>query len=77
MYFDEQLDIEHLLFCERKCRVCRQVKDLVDGFYLTRKGKGTLPSAYSYECKECTKDRIIERRKNKKLLFADDYYPNW
>jgi hypothetical protein len=77
MDFDEQLDIEHLLFFERKCRVCNQVKDLVDGFYLTRKGKGTLPSAYSYECKECTKNRVIERRKIKMFSIPDWIYPDW
>ena len=62
MDFDDQLELEHLLFYERKCRVCGQKKDLMDGFYLTRKGRGTLPSAYSYECKECTKKRVIKNR---------------
>jgi hypothetical protein len=48
MDFDDQLEIEHLLFSERKCRVCGGLKDLVDGFYLTRKGRCAFPSAYSY-----------------------------
>ena len=51
MEFDEQIELEHLLFSERKCRVCGKVKNLVEDFYLTRKYKGTLPSAYSYECR--------------------------
>ena len=55
MDFDDQVELEHLLFFERKCRVCGEVKSLLDDFYLTRRDRGTLPSAYSYECKKCTK----------------------
>ena len=39
MEFDEQIELEHLLFSERKCRVCGKVKNLVEDFYLTRKYK--------------------------------------
>ena len=53
---DEQIKLSHLLFSERKCRICGEVKDLVSDFYLTRKERGTLPSAYSYECKICDAD---------------------
>ncbi len=76
MEFEDQLEIEHLVFSERKCRVCGKLKDLVDGFYLTRKGRGSFLSAYSYECKECTKQRTISTRKklNKKI---DWEYPDW
>jgi predicted nucleic acid-binding Zn ribbon protein len=76
MNFDDQIKIEHLLFTERKCRVCGQLKDLVDGFYLTRKGRGSFTSAYSYECKECTKKRTISNRKKieKKVEWE---YPDW
>ena len=49
MDFDDQVELEHLLFFDRKCRVCGKVKSLLDDFYLTRKDRGTLPSAYSYE----------------------------
>ena len=66
MDFDDQISISHLLFSERKCRTCGKIKDLVEDFYLTRKNKGAFPSAYSYECKECTKKRTIEHRKIKK-----------
>ena len=41
-------------------------KNLIDDFYLTRKNKVVFPSAYSYECKECTKERILRKRKHKK-----------
>ena len=75
MEFDEQIELEHLLFSERKCRVCGKIKNLVEDFYLTRKYKGTLPSAYSYECKTCTVQRIIKRRKIKAV--GEDIYPDW
>ena len=42
-----------------------RTKNLIDGFYLTRKDRGTLASSYSYECKVCTVRRIVENRKNK------------
>tara|TARA_B100000214_G_C23649260_1_gene482128 strand:- start:30 stop:269 length:240 start_codon:yes stop_codon:yes gene_type:complete len=73
--FNDQIELEHLLFSERKCRVCGKVKNLVDDFYLTRKYKGTLPSAYSYECKNCTVKRIIKKRKIKSII--EDVYPDW
>ena len=76
MDFDDQLELEHLLFYERKCRVCGQKKDLVEGFYLIRKGRGTLTSAYSYECKECKKNRILKKRKDKALKSVWEY-PDW
>jgi uncharacterized protein YlaI len=77
--FDDQISISHLLFSERKCRICNQIKDLVNDFYLTHKGRGSFPSAYSYECKECTKKRTIEtRRKNKSSSKLIEWeYPDW
>ena len=48
MDLDDQFDLGHILLNERKCRVCGEVKDLIDGFYLTRKTRGDIPSAYSY-----------------------------
>ena len=74
MDFDDQVELEHLLFFERKCRVCGEVKSLLDDFYLTRRDRGTLPSAYSYECKKCTKKRV--NKKKKKRLSAWEY-PDW
>ena len=73
---DEQIKLSHLLFSERKCRICGEVKDLVSDFYLTRKERGTLPSAYSYECKVCTTRRVIQNRK-KQRVFTDWLYPDW
>ena len=52
-----------------------KVKNLVEDFYLTRKHKGTLPSAYSYECKTCTVQRITKRRKISSIV--EDLYPDW
>ena len=68
--------LEHLLFQERKCRVCGETKDLVSEFYLIRKTKRNLPSAYSYECKDCTIKRIVAKRKSKKKI-VEGHYPDW
>ena len=63
MEIDEQITTEHLLLQERTCRSCGQDKSLLADFH--RCGKdATLPSSYSYECKECTVKRIKESRKN-------------
>ena len=76
MSFDDEIELEHLLFSQRKCRVCGKVKNLIDDFYLTRKGRGALPSAYSYECKECTKKRVSSTKKNKTKEYKWEY-PDW
>jgi len=76
MDFDDQLELEHLLFFDRKCRTCGIIKSLMDDFYLTRRERGTLPSAYSYECKECTKNRITNTRKRKNNVSKWEY-PDW
>jgi hypothetical protein len=79
MDFDDQIELEHILFFDRKCRVCGKIKNLIDDFYLTRKGRGTFPSAYSYECKECTKKRILTSRvrKNRRTISLEWEYPDW
>ena len=80
MNFDDQLELEHLLFFDRRCRICKEVKNLLDDFYLTGKGRGCLPSAYSYECKECTIKRVISKRinrKNKDIDIDICEYPDW
>ena len=56
--------------------MCGETKNLIDGFYLTRKDRGTLASAYSYECKVCTVRRIVETRK-KTNPYTDWNYPDW
>jgi hypothetical protein len=73
---DRQLNLGHLLFSDRKCRVCGSVKNLVNSFYRTRKDRGYVSSSYSYECKECTIIRIIEKRKEKSSKNAWEY-PDW
>jgi len=76
MDIEDQFELEHLFLTERKCRSCGQVKDLIDGFYLTRKDRGTIPSAYSYECKVCTIIRITASRMANKV-FDKWEYPDW
>ena len=73
MDFDDQLELGELLLTERKCRVCNRTYPLTEGFYLTRKSRGVLPSSYSYECKSCTIDRVKKKRKREK----PDVYPDW
>ena len=75
MDLDDQLNLGHLLLQDRKFRVCGQLKNLIDCFYLTRKNRGTLPSSYSYECKVCTIQRIVKSRKERP--FCDWGYPDW
>ena len=76
MDIGDQFSLEHLLFKERVCRICGQKKVLIEDYYLTRKNKRGLPSAYSYECKDCTVKRVMDTRK-KKDPFADWGYPDW
>ena len=45
MEFDEELELGHLLFNERKCRTCHIEKDHLPDFYLIRKKKKGFPSA--------------------------------
>ena len=76
MDIGDQFSLEHLLFKERKCRICNKTKNLIEDFYMTRKTKRGLPSAYAYECKDCTITRILNNR-NKKRPLADWQYPDW
>jgi hypothetical protein len=75
MDLDDQFEIEHLFLTERRCRVCKIRKNLIDSFYKIRKNN-TISSSYSYECKECTIKRIQESRK-KKRHSTDWDYPDW
>ena len=63
MDFEEELELDNLIFKERKCRTCKIKKDLLNDFYLSRKNRKGFPSAYSYECKECTISRVTNNRK--------------
>ena len=75
MDLDDQVTLGHLLLQDRKCRKCGEVKNLIDGFYRTRKERGTLPSSYSYECKVCTIRRNVSTKK--KLEPMGWTYPDW
>ena len=66
MDLDEQLELAHLLLQERKCRVCGEEKNLIDGYYRTRKNV-RLASSYSYECKEYTVKRVCENNRRNRL----------
>ena len=67
------LDEPVLFLHERKCRVCGKTYNLTEGFYLTRKNRGEVPSSYSYECKSCTIHRVKTKRKSNN----PDIYPDW
>lgn len=76
MELDEQFKFGHLLLYDRKCRVCGEMKNLIDSFYQTRKDRGAVASSFSYECKDCTKKRILKNRK-KTLKTFECEYPDW
>ena len=76
MDIEDQFQLNHLFLTERKCRVCKETKDLIDGFYLIRKGKAYTRSAYSYECKECTIKRVVASRMVSRVLDKWEY-PDW
>jgi hypothetical protein len=73
---DGQIKLGHLLLQDRKCKKCGVTKNLVDGFYRTRKDRGAVASSYAYECKECTIKRIVDSKK-KRDPFIDWNYPDW
>ena len=76
MDIDGQIKLGHLLLNDRNCRVCGETKNLIEGFYRTRKDRGAVASSYSYECKECTIKRIVKNKK-KHAPFMDWDYPDW
>ena len=76
MDLNNQIKLSHLLLTDRRCRVCGEVKNLIEGFYRTRKDRGPVASSYSYECKECTVKRISVSRIVTKV-FDKWEYPDW
>lgn len=76
MDIEDQFTLEHLLFKERQCKTCGKIKSLMDDFYLSRKDRSTIKSAYSYECKSCTVERIMNHRKQKYTNTKWEY-PDW
>lgn len=75
MDISQQVNLEHLLFVDRRCRTCGMTKNLLSDYYLARKDRGSYPSSYSYECKSCTVKRIIKGRKRD--LYVNWNYPDW
>jgi DNA-directed RNA polymerase subunit M/transcription elongation factor TFIIS len=75
MDLDDQFKLEHLLLKERKCRTCHKTKSLLDDYYLIRRIRGDLPSSYSYECKDCTIERVLKSRQKGRPIKND--YPDW
>ena len=76
MDLDNQIDLGHLLLTDRQCRSCGEIKNLIDGFYRTRKDRGPVLSSYSYECRECTVKRVTQLRKKNSLSTSWEY-PDW
>ena len=76
MDIDKQLKLGHLLLTDRKCRVCKEIKNLVEDFYRTRKDRGPVASSFSYECKECTIKRVVCNKIISKV-FDKWEYPDW
>lgn len=76
MEIGSQIKFGHLLLVDRKCRSCGETKNLIDSFYRTRKDRGPVASSYSYECKECTIQRIKKGKKTKKTS-TEWQYPDW
>jgi len=76
MDLDGQIKLGHLLLQDRKCRVCGEVKNLIEGFYRTRKDRGPVASSYSYECKDCTIKRIVVGR-IASTIYDRWEYPDW
>jgi hypothetical protein len=76
MDLDDHFNLDHLFLYERKCKLCGQTKNLIGEYYRTRKDRGPVSSSFSYECKECTKKRIINSRKNKSNTSKWEY-PDW
>ena len=76
MDLNNQIKLSHLLLTDRQCRVCGEIKNLIEGFYRTRKDRGPVASSYSYECKECTVKRILANKLVSKI-FDKWEYPDW
>lgn len=72
MDVEDMFDLDTILFKQRNCRACGKNKDLTTDFYRSRPDRTSL-SAWSYECKECTKQRVT----NKRRKYKEDIYPDW
>ena len=72
MNVEDMFDLGTVLFQQRKCRACGKTKDLTTDFYRSRPDRTSL-SAWSYECKDGTKQRVA----NKRRKYKEDIYPDW
>ena len=72
----QAIKLGHLLLSNRICRICGEEKNLIESFYRTRKDRGPVASSYSYECKICTIQRIVDTRR-KDNPFTEWNYPDW
>ena len=77
MDLDKQIRLGHLLLTDRKCRTCGEIKNLIEGFYRTRKDRGPVASSFSYECRDCTVKRVIESKKSPTISRSEWQYPDW
>jgi hypothetical protein len=84
MDFQNEFELEHFLFVDRRCRKCLRTLSLIDNFYKSRPDRGKNASAYSYVCKTCTIKRVTQSRKSKPDIpydpvprFGPDIYPDW
>ena len=77
MDLDKQIKLGHLLLTDRKCRTCGETKNLIDGFYRTRKDRGPVASSFSYECKDCSIKRMMNRKKTLPSSTRMWEYPDW
>ena len=77
MDLDKQIKLGHLLLTDRKCRTCGETKNLIDGFYRTRKDRGPVASSFSYECKDCSIKRMMNRTKTLPSSIRMWEYPDW
>jgi hypothetical protein len=75
MDFEEEFELGDLIFAERQCRKCLRTLSLVEDFYKTRPDRGKSPSAYSYECKQCTIRRVAKSRRQIRKWITE--YPDW
>lgn len=76
MDVEDLFERSHLLLNDRRCRTCGEIKNLIDEFYLTRKNRENISSSYSYECKDCTKKRVVISRMTHRV-FDKWEYPDW
>jgi hypothetical protein len=76
MDIEDHLELDGLFLQERTCRVCGKTKNLLSDFYLTRKGRRSLASSYSYECKECCVKRVKDNKSQKYKIWEREY-PDW